>query len=335
MPQSWSGNTHSMLGFPLTYSFRKKSPLSTFFIHNTSSTSILLDSSLLLYRRSSNINLEGPFSHYGGTHYLSSYAVDEFLDDEYECDYENNLLFRMDGGVSGDGKRMTETKGRMLLLIRSSSAWVLPSLIYACPSASTLCWACATEIVWPTVTKSLSTTSRNHHSHLTKIEWYLGKNLTQKVMRKKAKKGSRSPKQPMTKTEDCESFFNFFNPPQIPDDEDDMDEDTVEQLQNQMEHDYDIGSTIREKIIPHVVSWFIGEAAQNDEFENDDEDDDDVEDDDDDDEEEEDDDDDEENVNNIKKDLPQHFQDLVDIGRNSLRRLLITYARNALPHDTT
>ncbi|RDX83753.1 Nucleosome assembly protein 1;2, partial [Mucuna pruriens] len=33
-----------------------------------------------------------------------------------------------------------------------------------------------------------------------------------------------------------------------------------------MEQDYDIGSTIRDKIIPHAVSWFTGEAIQVDEF---------------------------------------------------------------------
>ncbi|KAI3804657.1 hypothetical protein L1987_26365 [Smallanthus sonchifolius] len=109
----------------------------------------------------------------------------------------------------------------------------------------------------------------------TEIEWFPGKNLTQKVLRKKPKKGSRSIKPPITKTENCESFFNFFNPPQIPDDEEDIDEDTAELLQNQMEHDYDIGSTIRDKIIPHAVSWFTGEAAQNDEYEIEDEEDDD------------------------------------------------------------
>ncbi|XVF12122.1 hypothetical protein REPUB_Repub08aG0087200 [Reevesia pubescens] len=47
----------------------------------------------------------------------------------------------------------------------------------------------------------------------TEIEWYLGKCLTQKLLRKKPKKGSKNAK-PITKTEDCESFFNFFNPPQ-------------------------------------------------------------------------------------------------------------------------
>ncbi|XP_048608220.1 nucleosome assembly protein 1;3-like [Brassica napus] len=49
-----------------------------------------------------------------------------------------------------------------------------------------------------------------------------------------------------------------------------------------MEHDYDIGSTIREKIVPHAVSWFTGEAIEGEEFEidNDKDDDDDDEDDD-------------------------------------------------------
>ncbi|KAM0029592.1 putative nucleosome assembly protein (NAP) [Helianthus debilis subsp. tardiflorus] len=142
----------------------------------------------------------------------------------------------------------------------------------------------------------------------TEIEWFPGKNLTQKVLRKKPKKGSRSVKPPITKTENCESFFNFFNPPQIPDDEEEIDEDTAELLQNQMEHDYDIGSTIRDKIIPHAVSWFTGEAAQNDEYEIEDEEEDDDEDDDDDDDDDNDDDDgdddedeDDDDINSKKK----------------------------------
>ncbi|KAL6972711.1 Nucleosome assembly protein 1,4 [Sarracenia purpurea var. burkii] len=100
----------------------------------------------------------------------------------------------------------------------------------------------------------------------TEIEWYPGKCLTQKILKKKPKKGSKNAK-PITKTENCESFFNFFNPPQVPEDDDDIDEDTAEELQNQMEQDYDIGSTIRDKIIPHAVSWFTGEAVQGDELE--------------------------------------------------------------------
>ncbi|ONK66632.1 uncharacterized protein A4U43_C06F10370 [Asparagus officinalis] len=99
----------------------------------------------------------------------------------------------------------------------------------------------------------------------TEIEWLPGKCLTQKVLKKKPKKGSKNAK-PITKTENCESFFNFFNPPQVPEDDEEIDEATAEELQNQMEQDYDIGSTIRDKIIPHAVSWFTGEAVQDEDF---------------------------------------------------------------------
>lgn len=101
----------------------------------------------------------------------------------------------------------------------------------------------------------------------TEIEWYPGKCLTEKLLKKKPRKGSKNAK-PITKIEKCESFFNFFNPPEIPDDDEDdeLDEDTAEELQNLMEQDYDMGSTIRDKIIPHAVSWFTGEAAQDDDI---------------------------------------------------------------------
>ncbi|KAG6428887.1 hypothetical protein SASPL_106926 [Salvia splendens] len=95
----------------------------------------------------------------------------------------------------------------------------------------------------------------------TVIEWYPGKGLTQKVLKKKPKKGAKNAK-PIIKTEKCESFFNFFSPPEVPDEDDDIDDDKAEELQNLMEQDYDIGSTIRDKIIPHAVSWFTGEAAE-------------------------------------------------------------------------
>lgn len=132
----------------------------------------------------------------------------------------------------------------------------------------------------------------------TEIEWLPGKCLTKKVLKKKPKKGSKNAK-PITKTEDCESFFNFFDPPQVPEEDEDIDEDAAEELQNLMEQDYDIGSTIRDKIIPHAVSWFTGEAGEDDDFVVEDEDEDegeeeDEDENDEDDEEDEDDDDEEE-----------------------------------------
>lgn len=137
----------------------------------------------------------------------------------------------------------------------------------------------------------------------TEIDWYPGKNLTQKLMKKKPKKGAKNAK-PVTKTEQCESFFNFFSPPQVPDDDEELDEETAESLQDLMEQDYDIGSTIRDKIIPHAVSWFTGEACQLDELEDvdeeDDEDEEDGDEDEDEDDEEEEDDDDEEEEEDVK-----------------------------------
>ncbi|CAN1291022.1 Nucleosome assembly protein 1;2 [Linum perenne] len=138
----------------------------------------------------------------------------------------------------------------------------------------------------------------------TEIEWYQGKCLTQKIMKKKPKKGSKNAK-PITKTEDCESFFNFFSPPQVPEDDEELDEDTAEELQNQMEQDYDIGSTIRDKIIPHAVSWYTGEAVEADddglELDDDEDEDDDVDEDDDDEEDEDDDDEEDEDEGKTKK----------------------------------
>jgi nucleosome assembly protein 1-like 1 len=60
----------------------------------------------------------------------------------------------------------------------------------------------------------------------TEIEWHPGKCLTQKLLKKKPKKGSKDAK-PVIKTEKCESFFNIFNPPQIPEDDDDINDDIV------------------------------------------------------------------------------------------------------------
>lgn len=140
----------------------------------------------------------------------------------------------------------------------------------------------------------------------TEIEWYPGKCLTQKILKKKPKKGSKNTK-PITKTENCASFFNFFKPPEVPEDDDDeLDEDTAEELQELMEQDYEIGSAIRDKIIPHAVSWFTGEAAQEDGFvvgddEDEEEDDEDEDDDDEDEEDEDEDDDDDDEPKNIMK----------------------------------
>ncbi|GER51433.1 nucleosome assembly protein 1 [Striga asiatica] len=51
----------------------------------------------------------------------------------------------------------------------------------------------------------------------------------------------------------------------VEEEDEDTDEDDDEELQNILEEDYHIGLIIKDKIIPHAVSWFTGEAPQ-DEF---------------------------------------------------------------------
>ncbi|KAL5579458.1 hypothetical protein UlMin_011900 [Ulmus minor] len=93
----------------------------------------------------------------------------------------------------------------------------------------------------------------------TEIDWYPGKSLTHIILKKKLRKGSKTTK-PITNTENCDSFFNFFNPPEIPEDDDDIDEDFADEHWNRLKQHYAVGATIRDKIIPHAVSWFTGEA---------------------------------------------------------------------------
>jgi len=104
------------------------------------------------------------------------------------------------------------------------------------------------------------------------INWKKGKNLTVKLKKKK-KTGKGRPA--VTKTEPCETFFNWFTPPQVPEDmeaAEDMDEQAQEELEEALEEDFDQGMTLKDKIVPHAVMWFVGEAEDSDMEEDSDED---------------------------------------------------------------
>lgn len=57
-----------------------------------------------------------------------------------------------------------------------------------------------------------------------------------------------------------ESFFNFFSPPKPPTDDDD--DNVPEDIEERLELDYQLGEDIKEKLIPHAIDWFTGEALQ-------------------------------------------------------------------------
>lgn len=92
------------------------------------------------------------------------------------------------------------------------------------------------------------------------IDWKKGKNVTQKVIKKKQKHKGKGQAKYVNKTVKNDSFFNFFSPPEVPEDGE-MDEET-EQL---VEADFEIGQFFRERLIPKAVLFFTGEALEDDE----------------------------------------------------------------------
>jgi len=106
-----------------------------------------------------------------------------------------------------------------------------------------------------------------------KIDWKKGKNVTEKVVKKKQKHKGKAQTRVVTKTVKNDSFFNFFDPPQVTEEEE-YDEDT----ETLLAADFEIGHFFRERLIPKAVLFFTGEAIDDDdddEFEDGDEDDDD------------------------------------------------------------
>jgi len=113
-----------------------------------------------------------------------------------------------------------------------------------------------------------------------KIDWKSGKNTTVKVIKQKVKqkgKGKGGPKF-VTKEEKRETFFNFFKPPKVPEDDK---EEVDDERQAQITEDFDIGFSIKEKLVPRAVLYFTGEALEDDDYDDLDDESDDEEDDDD------------------------------------------------------
>ncbi|ESK93400.1 nucleosome assembly protein [Moniliophthora roreri MCA 2997] len=123
----------------------------------------------------------------------------------------------------------------------------------------------------------------------TEIKWKEDKDLTKEFEIKKQRNKNTNRTRLVRKARPTESFFNFFNPP-VPPAEDalekgDIDEDEMEEIEEKLELDYQIGEDLREKIIPRAIDYFTGKAIEYDIMEDDEDDDfEDLDDDDDDDE---------------------------------------------------
>lgn len=89
------------------------------------------------------------------------------------------------------------------------------------------------------------------------INWKKGKNVTQKIVKKKQRMRGKGQTRVIQKTIKEDSFFNFFSPPAMPEDEESVDEE----LEALLTTDFEIGQYIRERIIPKAIWYYTNEVT--------------------------------------------------------------------------
>jgi len=94
----------------------------------------------------------------------------------------------------------------------------------------------------------------------TDIRWKPGMNLTVKQPAVKKLGGSSEGLQ----SEPCPSFFRFFDTLRIS-----SDPALVNHVADWVESDYEVGRAFKDKLVPHAVRWFTGEAEDEEDFRSD------------------------------------------------------------------
>lgn len=100
----------------------------------------------------------------------------------------------------------------------------------------------------------------------TQITWKQGKDITKKTVTRKTKNKRTKEIRKTTETVSVNSFFNFFNKHEIPTEEEleTKGEDKIDELDTIIETDYETACLFRDKLIPHAIDWYTGEAEQSD-----------------------------------------------------------------------
>ncbi|KAF8752019.1 nucleosome assembly protein (NAP) family [Rhizoctonia solani] len=108
----------------------------------------------------------------------------------------------------------------------------------------------------------------------TKIKWKEEKDLTKTVEIKKQRNKNTNRTRLVRRTQAVPSFFDFFSPPVPPSsdpelieagfavDGDELEEKELEELEEKLELDYQLGEDFKEKIIPRAVDFFTGKALR-------------------------------------------------------------------------
>ncbi|KAJ1301057.1 hypothetical protein OPQ81_003475 [Rhizoctonia solani] len=108
----------------------------------------------------------------------------------------------------------------------------------------------------------------------TKIKWREDKDLTKTVEIKKQRNKNTNRTRLVRRTQAVPSFFDFFSPPIPPSsdpeliesglavDGNELEEKEMEELEEKLELDYQLGEDFKEKIIPRAVDYFTGKALR-------------------------------------------------------------------------
>lgn len=107
------------------------------------------------------------------------------------------------------------------------------------------------------------------HAVGTEILWKNGKNLCFKTVVRTQRHRTNNSTRTVKREEPLDSFFHFFIPPLMPNDEEVESED-IDELENRLQMDYEIGELIKEQIVPNAVDWFTGKALEYAELEDED-----------------------------------------------------------------
>ncbi|EPQ29363.1 uncharacterized protein PFL1_03118 [Pseudozyma flocculosa PF-1] len=101
------------------------------------------------------------------------------------------------------------------------------------------------------------------HAEGCQIDWKEDKDLTHKIETKKQRNKNTNQTRTVKRSVPVESFFNFFSPPKPPKDGEIEDDDAdLDELDERLELDYQIGEDLKDRIIPHAVDFFTGKALQ-------------------------------------------------------------------------
>lgn len=98
------------------------------------------------------------------------------------------------------------------------------------------------------------------HAEGDKVDWKEDKDLTHKVETKKQRNKNTNQTRTVKRSVPVESFFNFFSPPKPPKNGENEETD-YDELDERLELDYQIGEDLKDRIIPHSILYFTGEAT--------------------------------------------------------------------------